>query len=462
MNGLVAFVVWRSDVRHFLVLINVLAILALAGYLAWSVLSRRGPEKTPANLTPFLADEDLEGRRLERVLGLELDVRHGLRGRACSCTWLREPDRQDHSIAYFKNGSVERGAVVVRELVERGVQPACCRCSARTATAPTEAAASTTTVIDPDGPDGAAGPRVRSLWKVPPLNTRAVALLARGGRARSSRTAVRAPRCSRAACSVVARRTMQSIQDLVAYIQSIQLTPDESQKEAAKSARARAAAAAGAARRGEGRAQRRSDANPPTTGATRCARRREGGAHDRARRTRDDEHRRPPCDVQGARDRARRTRRTPDGRQAAQAKACRDVPHRGRRLRQARPQALAWSQAWCRLAPGRERRAAAVRAELRALPHRGLVDLRSDAARTARVRRSACPAVAAARAAASASTCATAATIRRFGQGTTRTAASTPSVDFVTHGLRSRTSSTATRGIGSGRCPASARCSRPR
>ena len=46
MNGLVAFVVWRSDVRHFVVLINILAIVALAGFLAWSVFSRRGPEKT--------------------------------------------------------------------------------------------------------------------------------------------------------------------------------------------------------------------------------------------------------------------------------------------------------------------------------------------------------------------------------------------------------------------------------
>ena len=96
MNGLVAFVVWRSDVRHFVVLINVLAILALAGYLAWSVFSRRGPEKTPANQTRFLSDDDLEGRRLERVLGWSL-MFVTLFAVVMLVYMVREPVRQEHS-----------------------------------------------------------------------------------------------------------------------------------------------------------------------------------------------------------------------------------------------------------------------------------------------------------------------------------------------------------------------------
>ena len=41
MNGLVAFVVWKSDLRHFVVLFNILAILALAGYLVWTRVRRQ-------------------------------------------------------------------------------------------------------------------------------------------------------------------------------------------------------------------------------------------------------------------------------------------------------------------------------------------------------------------------------------------------------------------------------------
>jgi hypothetical protein len=68
----VAFVVWKSDLRHFLVLLNILAIVGLAGYLLWANLSRKRVEKSPANQTRFFGDDDLEGRRRERVLGWRL------------------------------------------------------------------------------------------------------------------------------------------------------------------------------------------------------------------------------------------------------------------------------------------------------------------------------------------------------------------------------------------------------
>lgn len=59
--------------RLSLILLNVLVIGGLLGYVFWRVFSlRRSPEPTPANLTPFLEDEALEGRRLERVLGWTL------------------------------------------------------------------------------------------------------------------------------------------------------------------------------------------------------------------------------------------------------------------------------------------------------------------------------------------------------------------------------------------------------
>ena len=123
MNGLVAFVVWKSDLRHFIVLFNILAILALAGYLLWAVFTRKRVEKTPANETRFLSDDDLEGRRLERVLGWSL-VFVTMFAVVMLVYLVREPSRQDAvRSTYFENGSVERGRGVVRELGERGLQP---------------------------------------------------------------------------------------------------------------------------------------------------------------------------------------------------------------------------------------------------------------------------------------------------------------------------------------------------
>ena len=61
--------IWKNDLRHWLIWINAIAFIALIVYVLRSVLSpkrARSEEKTPANLTPFLPDEDLEGRRLER------------------------------------------------------------------------------------------------------------------------------------------------------------------------------------------------------------------------------------------------------------------------------------------------------------------------------------------------------------------------------------------------------------
>ncbi len=264
MNGLVAFVVWRSDVRHFVVLINVLAILALAGYLAWSVFSRRGPEKTPANVTQFLSDDDLEGRRLERVLGWSL-MFVTLFAVVMLVYMVREPVRQEHSATYFKNGSVDRG----RTLFANSSSPAynsvlslqCANCHGTDG-----GGGSTTAVIDPDGPDGPQVPE-SFVWKVPPLNTE---LLRFSPEEVEQIITYGRPGTPMQPFGVLGggAKNVQTIQDLVAYIQSIQLTPAESQKEAAKNlelAQQQPQAqldAAKVALNGD------PTANPPTTGAT--------------------------------------------------------------------------------------------------------------------------------------------------------------------------------------------------
>src|SRR5262245_20382513 len=163
-----AFVVWRSDVRHFIGLINVLALLALAVFLVWAVYSRKRVEKSPANQTRFLSDDDLEGRRLERVLGWSL-MFVTLFAVVMLVYMVREPVRQDHSIAYFKNGSVARGATLFAnsssEHYNSVLALECANCHGSDG-----GGGSTTAVIDPDGPDGPQVPE-SFVWRAPALNT---------------------------------------------------------------------------------------------------------------------------------------------------------------------------------------------------------------------------------------------------------------------------------------------------
>ena len=106
--------IWKNDLRHWLIWINFVAFATLITYVVRSVLSpkrARSEEKTPANLTPFLPDEDLEGRRLERVQGWAL-VFAAIIAIALPVYWLREPTREHQSINYFDKNAVARGAVL--------------------------------------------------------------------------------------------------------------------------------------------------------------------------------------------------------------------------------------------------------------------------------------------------------------------------------------------------------------
>ena len=100
--------IWKNDLRHWLIWINFAAFSALIVYVVRSVLSpkrARSEEKTPANLTPFLEDEDLESRRLERVLGWALIFAAAF-AVALPLYWLREPTRQTQANSYFDKNSV--------------------------------------------------------------------------------------------------------------------------------------------------------------------------------------------------------------------------------------------------------------------------------------------------------------------------------------------------------------------
>jgi mono/diheme cytochrome c family protein len=98
--------------RTTLIVLNGLALLGLAGYLIWRVMSlRRNQEPTPANLAKFLEDDDLEGRRLERVLGWSLLFVLVI-AIALPVYFLVEPSRQVAAEDGFLARSEERGAVL--------------------------------------------------------------------------------------------------------------------------------------------------------------------------------------------------------------------------------------------------------------------------------------------------------------------------------------------------------------
>jgi mono/diheme cytochrome c family protein len=98
------------SVRNVLVVINLVALVALGVFAVLSV--RRNREKTtPQNLAVFHDDETLEGPHLERVLGWTLFFA-AIIAVALPVYWLREPNRQNESVHYFDEGAVNRGAVL--------------------------------------------------------------------------------------------------------------------------------------------------------------------------------------------------------------------------------------------------------------------------------------------------------------------------------------------------------------
>src|SRR5262245_47629858 len=111
-------------VRHVLILLNVVALVAIAAYLVWAVLSprRSAREVEPPNLTPFLEDEDLESRRLERVQGWAL-LFAAVVAIALPVYWLREPTRQAQSVKYFDENAVHRGEVLYADPTMEAFDP---------------------------------------------------------------------------------------------------------------------------------------------------------------------------------------------------------------------------------------------------------------------------------------------------------------------------------------------------
>jgi hypothetical protein len=97
--------------RTALIIVNLVALAAVIGIVVWRVVNvRRNPERrSPQNLTPYLRDEDLEGRRLERALGWSL-IFVLVIAIALPVYFILEPTREVAAKDAFHEASVARGA----------------------------------------------------------------------------------------------------------------------------------------------------------------------------------------------------------------------------------------------------------------------------------------------------------------------------------------------------------------
>jgi mono/diheme cytochrome c family protein len=233
--------IWKNDLRHWLIWLNIFVIGALVAYVLYAILAPRRARqetKTPANLTPYLQDEDLEGRRLERVQGWAL-LFAAVVAVTLPIYWLREPTRQDQSNNYFDKAAVARGAVLFANSASpeynAAVSLQCANCHGQ------------------KGVGGVAPTTINGIkvnWKAPALNTEALrftedpACLDQAKREQANPPAI----CELTDIITYGRpgtpmqpwgvegggpKNDQSIADLVAYIESIQLKPSEVQAQEA-------------------------------------------------------------------------------------------------------------------------------------------------------------------------------------------------------------------------------------
>ncbi|MGH8982993.1 MAG: c-type cytochrome [Acidimicrobiia bacterium] len=231
------------SVRQALIILNALAIVAIVVVLAVRVLSlRRNPEPAPPqNKTPFLGDEELEGRRLERVLGWSLLFTVVL-ALALPVYFLVEPDRQVDAERGFDERSVERGATLFANADSPAYDPTvsllCADCHGVDGSG-----GSAPFTLQPEDPTCMPDEEiteatreecrpVRVSWQAPALN---VAGLRYDRAALTQIITFGRPGTPMPAWGVESGEGVlntQSIDDLVNYVESLQISPDQAKREA--------------------------------------------------------------------------------------------------------------------------------------------------------------------------------------------------------------------------------------
>lgn len=227
-------------VRSVILAINGGAAVVILGAFLWVLSLRRNPEpRDPQNLTQFLDDEELEGRKLERVLAVSLLTVLTI-ALALAVYYVLEPRREASAEKGFKKRSIERGATLFAnpqgKAFDNTKSLQCANCHGVDAKGGT--AKFTVKSEDPSCDPNAAITEqtpaqclpVQVAWQAPPLD---VALL------RYSRDQVHdiitygRPGTPMPAWGVASGKGVlneQGVGDLVNYLESVTITPKEAQK----------------------------------------------------------------------------------------------------------------------------------------------------------------------------------------------------------------------------------------
>jgi mono/diheme cytochrome c family protein len=233
--------------RTSLIVLNVLVLVGAGVFLSWRYFSlRRNPEPhEPQNLEEFFDDDVLEGRKLERVLGWSL-VMTVIIAISLPLYFLIEPDRQETADETYLDDSIERGATLFANEQSPDYDPAfslqCANChglDAKGGAAPA--------VIEPEDPtcvddqDAEERPECRPVpvdWRAPALDTAVLTYgFEEGGELDLDQLTeiitYGRPGTPMPAWGVESGEGVlneQGIEDLVNYIQSIQITPEEAMR----------------------------------------------------------------------------------------------------------------------------------------------------------------------------------------------------------------------------------------
>jgi len=212
--------------RTGLITLNILAIAAIAGIVAFRILSvRRQPvEKTPQNLAAPLEDDLMEGRKLERSLRwaftFSLILAAGL-----PLYWLVEPARQDASVIGFDERAVERGAVLFANETMPAYEGAksllCANCHGADG-----GGGAAPFVVTPAAQGSTTARPIKVSWKAPSINN----VFYRFDDSQVHNILVYGrPGSPMPAWGIAGGgpKNDQAITDLIAYLHSIQISPDK-------------------------------------------------------------------------------------------------------------------------------------------------------------------------------------------------------------------------------------------
>jgi mono/diheme cytochrome c family protein len=229
--------------RTLLILINIAAVHTIIIVLGAKVLSvRRTPdERQPANLTPFYEDDVLEDTHLTRVLRWVL-LFSTIIAVVLPLYWLLEPNRQSQETKGFEERAIERGATLFANASMPAYDSAkslqCANCHGADA-----GGGAATFVLTPEAQGDLNANPVKETWAAPSLND----VYYRFNECTAADIAEKAPNCGRVEGQVTqvitygrpgtpmpawgvaggGPKNEQAVADLVAYIRSIQVTPQK-------------------------------------------------------------------------------------------------------------------------------------------------------------------------------------------------------------------------------------------